>query len=83
MQVRVLSVGPPTHTNIKDTMVLQRTIRVAFNPNLKDHRNAVIAFMKRNAWVDTSYRFVLEQNYESVADQVKDQLLKWYVEHDV
>jgi len=63
-------------------MLLKRQALVEFNPNNKEHRSAVRAFMKRKAWVDSPLRFALDPAYGSVADQVQVKLLHWYVEQE-
>ena len=60
-------------------MTLQNTVTVPFNPDDSEHRAAVRAFMKRNAWGDTCLRFTHNNNYRSIADQVKQRLLEWYM----
>jgi hypothetical protein len=63
-------------------MLLKRPEIVEFDPNNKDHRAAVRAFMKRQAWVDSSIRFAYDPSYGSIADQVKTKLLAWYVSQE-
>jgi hypothetical protein len=63
-------------------MLLKRQEIVEFDPSKKDHREAVKAFMVRNAWVDSPLRFAYDPAYGSVAEQVKTKLLAWYVEQD-
>jgi hypothetical protein len=60
-------------------MKLQLPKIVEFDPSVKAHRMAVHAFMKRNAWGDTSMRFAHDPTYGSVAAQVREKLLNWYV----
>lgn len=60
-------------------MILQPTRTVQFDPSNKKHRQAVQAFLKRNAWADSPYRFSYDPAYGSVADQVRDKMLKWYL----
>ena len=63
-------------------MILQKMNTVAFDPSNKAHRAAVASFMKRNAWVDSGYRFTHDPAFGSVADQVKVKMLHWYIAQD-
>lgn len=63
-------------------MILQPTKTVEFDPSNKKHRLAVKAFLRRNAWCDSPYRFSYDPAYGSVADQVRDKMLKWYMERE-
>jgi hypothetical protein len=62
-------------------MILVHTSTTKFDPSIKAHRNAVSAFMKRNAWNDASLRFAHDPAYSksSVAEQVQSKLLNWYL----
>lgn len=60
-------------------MILQPMQTVHFDPANKKHRQAVQAFMKRNAWGDSPIRFAHDPAYGSIADQVRDKMLKWYM----
>ena len=60
-------------------MRLRQPEIVDFDPSLKSHRVAVRAFLKRYAWGDTPLRFAHDPAYGSVADQVKEKLLNWYI----
>ena len=63
-------------------MLLQKPQTQPFDPNQKNHRLAVHAFMKRNAWSDSAIRFSYDPAYSSVADQVQTKLLKWYMSQE-
>lgn len=62
--------------------MLYQTPTVDFDANIKSHRMAVASFLKRNAWSDTDLRFTYDSNYLSLVDQVKAQLLEWYLNQD-
>jgi hypothetical protein len=64
-------------------VILQPSCTVAFNPALKSHRDAAIAFMRRNAWGDSPFRFTHDAAFSSVSDQVRAKLLDWYVREDL
>ncbi len=59
-------------------MFLKKTDTVAFDPANKEHRAAVICFLKRRAWADSPIRFTHDPAYGSVSDQVQSKLLIWY-----
>lgn len=61
---------------------LKKTETVAFDPSNPEHRRAVRAFMKRQAWVDSPLRFNYDPGYGSVAIQVQLKLLEWYSEQE-
>jgi hypothetical protein len=63
-------------------MLLNRQETTVFDPSNKEHRAAVRAFMKRLAWADSPIRFGHDPRYGSVAEQVRDKLLIWYMEQD-
>lgn len=63
-------------------MILQSPNTVEFDPSNKKHREAVRAFMKRNAWADSPIRFSYDPGYGSIADQVRSKLLAWYMEKE-
>ncbi len=60
-------------------MLLKRPDTVSFDPANKEHRAAVRAFLKRGAWIDSPLRFNHDPAYGSVAEQVQNKLLHWYV----
>lgn len=63
-------------------MILQEIKRVEFDPANAEHRHAVVAYMKRTAWMDSPLRFNYDPDYGSVADQVRTKMLNWYIEQD-
>ncbi len=63
-------------------MFLQRTQTVDFDPNNKEHRDAVRQFLKRKTWADSPIRFSHDAAYGSVASQVESKLLRWYVDQE-
>ena len=63
-------------------MLLKIQGTVAFDPANKEHRLAVKAFMKRQAWADSPFRFSYDPAYGSVAHQVQAKLLDWYIEQE-
>jgi len=63
-------------------MLLKHQETVKFDPNKKDHRAAVMAFMRRRAWGDSPIRFSYDPSYGSVAEQVQQKLLAWYMSRD-
>lgn len=60
-------------------MLLQKTNTVKFDPSLKEHRDAVRAFVVRQAWVDSPFRFSHDPAYSSVVEQVQVKLLNWFL----
>lgn len=64
-------------------MLLRHPATVTFDPANKEHRKAVQAFLKRNAWADTPMRFTHDPEFNSVADMVQAKLLAWYMEKDL
>lgn len=60
-------------------MLLQLPPTVEFDPSNKKHRDAVRAFMRRNAWVDSPIRFAYDPAFGSTAAQVQTKLLAWYM----
>lgn len=63
-------------------MLLTLPATVEFDPSKKAHRDAVRAFMKRQAWVDSPIRFAYDPAYGSIADQVRSKLLQWYMDKE-
>lgn len=63
-------------------MLLTLPATVEFDPSKKAHRDAVRAFMKRQAWVDSPIRFAYDPAYGSIADQVRAKLLQWYMDKE-
>lgn len=63
-------------------MLLTLPATVEFDPSKKAHRDAVRAFMKRQAWVDSPIRFAYDPAYGSIAAQVQSKLLKWYMDKE-
>lgn len=63
-------------------MLLKRPEFVVFDPSIKEHRQAVRAFMKRKAWSDSPLKFTHDPKFGSVADQVQSKLLYWYAEQE-
>ena len=63
-------------------MILQKMTTVPFDAANPEHRIAVASFMKRNAWVDSKFRFTHDPAFGSVADQVKVKMLHWYIAQD-
>jgi len=63
-------------------MILNSTQAVVFDPSNKEHRKAVEAYMKRNAWVDATLRFIHDTEYDSIPEQVKTKLLQWYLQKE-
>ena len=63
-------------------MILQHSKTVKFDPANKKHREAVRAFLRRNAWIDSPIRFSHDPAYGSIADQVRAKLLAWYVQRE-
>lgn len=64
-------------------MLLRAPSRVNFDPALKEHRIAAAAFMQRNAWGDTNYKFTHDPEFSNVADQVRVKMLRWYMAQDI
>jgi len=60
-------------------MILRQPETVEFDPAKKAHRDAFRAFQKRYAWADSPLRFSPSPLYSNLVDQVKDQLLQWYM----
>lgn len=60
-------------------MMLQHAKTVEFDPSNRKHREAVGAFLKRNAWIDSPIRFSHDPAYGSISDQVRAKLLAWYL----
>lgn len=60
-------------------MILKHLKRVDFDPNIQEHRQAVMNFLRRRAWADSNFKFSYDSAYTSVANQVQDKLLKWYL----
>jgi len=60
-------------------MLLTLPATVEFDPSKKAHRDAVRAFMRRQAWVDSPIRFAYDPAYGSIATQVQTKLLAWYM----
>ena len=60
-------------------MLLQTPKAVKFDPSLKEHRDAVRAFVVRRAWVDSPFRFSHDPAYSSVVEQVQVKLLNWFL----
>lgn len=63
--------------------ILRQVGTIEFDPSKREHRDAVRAFMKRNAWVDSPLRFAYDPQFGSVAEQVKSKLLDWYIAKEV
>ena len=63
-------------------MYLKKTDTVVFDPANKEHRAAVICFLKRRAWADSPIRFTHDPAYGSVSDQVQSKLLVWYASQE-
>lgn len=63
-------------------MILRHKNTIDFDPNNKDHRQAVKDFMIRNHWSDTELRFNLDPTYSSIIHQVQEKLLKWYIQQE-
>lgn len=63
-------------------MTLQRAETVIFNPAILEHRMAVKAYLKRNAWVDTNIRFRLDPKFGSLIEQIRSKMLNWYIEQE-
>lgn len=63
-------------------MLLKLPDTVQFDPNNKNHREAVYRFRQRRAWADSSLRFTYDPNYGSVANQVESKLLQWHLERE-
>ncbi len=59
--------------------ILQKPNTVVFDPANRKHRDAVRAFMRRNAWGDSPIRFAYDPQFGSIADQVRSKLLDWYM----
>ena len=64
-------------------MILRHSETIAFDVSKKEHREAAAAFLKRKAWSDSPLRFKHVPPYGSVADQVRTQLLEWYVAQEM
>jgi hypothetical protein len=60
-------------------MLLKNPEVVKFDANVKGHREAAKAFLKRTAWADTKMRFAHDPAYGSVSEQVQSKLLHWYI----
>lgn len=63
-------------------MILQRPTTVKFDPNNKEHREAVKAYMKRGSWSDSPIRFSSDPSFGSITTQVQTKLLEWYVSNE-
>lgn len=63
-------------------MILQQPATIDFDPANKEHRQAVKDFLKRKAWVDSKYRFTYDPIYGSIANQVQEKLLAWYIDQE-
>ena len=63
-------------------MILQHPATTEFDPSNKEHRQAVRDFLKRNAWSDSKYRFKYNPAYGSIANQVQEKLLAWYIDQE-
>jgi len=61
---------------------LKKSDSVVFDPNNKEHRDAVRDFMKRKAWADSSLKFTYDPAYGNVAIQVQLKLLQWYLDQE-
>ena len=64
-------------------MLLKVRDKVKFDPSNREHRNAIKAFLKRNAWNDTEFRFSLEPEYHNLIDMCQSMLLDWYLSNDL
>ena len=63
--------------------MLKKIQTVNFDPTNKEHRAAVRAFLKRNAWNDAGFRFSHDPAYDSVVEQVQSKLLQYYFAKDL
>jgi len=61
---------------------LKKPATVVFDPNIKEHRDAVRDFMKRKAWADSKLKFTWDPAYGNIAIQVQLKLLQWYIEQE-
>lgn len=62
--------------------MLKHPDTVHFDPSVKQHRQAAHAFMRRGTWADSPLRFAYDPAHGSVADQVRNKMLTWYVAQD-
>lgn len=60
-------------------MYLKKPETIKFDPSIKEHRQAVSAFMKRRAWSDSALRFTHDPMYGSVSEQVQLRLVEYYI----
>ena len=63
-------------------MLLRSPEVVKFDASVKEHREAVKAFLKRTAWADTKLRFSHDPAYGSVSEQAQSKLLHWYISQE-
>ena len=63
-------------------MLLRHRETTPFDPNKKEHRAAVHAFMRRRAWSDSPLVFAYDPKFGSIAEQVQTKLLLWYIAQD-
>ena len=63
-------------------MTINTPPTVAFDPANQQHRMAVGRFMKRYSWADAGIRFSYEPEYNNLVDQIKDRLLKHYLQQE-
>jgi hypothetical protein len=64
-------------------MALQKAQSVVFDPSKLEHRAAVGAYMKRNAWGDSPIRFAHDPRFGSLVEEVRTKLLNWYISQEV
>jgi hypothetical protein len=60
-------------------MMLQHPNRIKFDPSDQEHRLAVRDFLKRHSWGDVKMRFAEDPAFNSIATQVQEKLLNWYL----
>lgn len=63
-------------------MFLKTPAVVDFDPNNREHRQAVRDFRRRRAWGDTSLRFTYDPKFGSIANQVESKMLEWYLSRE-
>lgn len=63
--------------------MLNKISLTTFDPADKAHREAVSIFLKQKSWANSPYRFSHKPPFGSVADQVKAELLEWYVAREM
>ena len=63
-------------------MIILKNSAVEFDPSIPAHRQAVRDFQERQAWADSELRFKHDEEYGSIAAQVRVKLLAWYIKQD-